>query len=121
MATPRRDFAWSRLSGHHLSHTQDDFLLPWDGGAFQDVVVRHWYIAGADTQRWGIQIAKRFLDNGGTPFGPDTAALDSLVNDHQAVGLLDRVDDGLLIERIQRPWIDDLKSDSLAVKLFRRP
>jgi len=51
--------------------------------------------------------------------GTETAGLGGLVDDGSAAGLLERFDDGLLVQRGHRPEVDHLGVDPLAREVLR--
>src|SRR5690606_30207170 len=80
------------------------------------VAQRHVFLV--DAQRRGVQVVEGVLDHAGDHFGADAHRTPALFGRDQAVGLLDALDDGLVVQRTQGANVDDLDRNALAGQLF---
>src|SRR5690606_10798401 len=77
---------------------------------------RHFFRVHA--QRRGVQVVEGVLDHTGDHFGAHAHRTPALFGRDQAVGLLDALDDGLVVLRTQGANVDDLDRNALAGQLF---
>ena len=71
-----------------------------------------------DTLDRRVEPVERLVLDDGRDLGAEAHPRDGLVRDDAAVRLLDGLDDRLLVERLERPWVDDLDRDALLLELI---
>ena len=69
-------------------------------------------------QRRRIQIVEGVLDHPGHDLGPDAHRPPAFLGRDQTAGLLDALDDGLVVQRAQGAQVDDLAADALLRQLL---
>src|SRR3954453_5823576 len=114
----------------HTSDAQPYLDDPPDGG--DDVVlvrerpplkafgVRQRHVLAADPLRWRVQVVKRGVHDAGDDLATDATLLGGLVADYEAPRLLDRLHDGVDVQRRDRARIDHLDADALLGQLLGR-
>src|SRR6266478_1842829 len=106
--------AFSDLDGPMMRVTSLDTPVPYAPTLedhFQRRRVRHWRIQRRHAHHGPVQIAKGLLAQNGRDFARDSAGLRVFMHHEAFVGLLHRLQDGLFIQRQQRPQIDHFRFD----------
>ena len=75
--------------------------------------VRGRNISASDTDGGGGQVVESIFHSHGKEFGTDTVHGETRFDSHQAAGLLDRLDDGLNIERLDGSQVDNFGVDAV--------
>ena len=103
----------SRIAVQHVGGVRDDELLHHRRERERRELRAH-------ALHRSVEPVEGLVLDDGRDLGAEAHALDGLVRDDAAVRLLHRLDDRLLVERLQRPRVDDLDRDTLLLRLLGR-
>lgn len=94
-----------------LIYVREDVVLegfdPGDGG-----------VHASHAEGWGVEVLERELGDAGDDLAGETARAGGLVHHDDAIGLFDRLDNGLLVEGDEGAQVDDFGLDSLFGELI---
>ena len=100
------------------AHRFADPAWIWDGFGFEVGGIWQRALLLSDAADWRIQFVESELLNLHGDFSTNTAKLVTFFDDHQAVGFLDRFDDGIDVEWLDGAWVDDFAADALGFELL---
>jgi hypothetical protein len=83
----------------------------WEGRLLERLRVGHRHVGAGHPSHRGVEVVERLLLDQRGEVRPDPAVRPTLLHDHRAVGLLDRGEDRVEVERPQRTWVDHLGLD----------
>lgn len=107
----------ARLHPEELGGVLLDQVLVGEGHLLELLGVRGGDLGASDTDGRGVQVVEGVLGGQGNELGSNAEGREAGLDSHHGAGLLDRVDDGLDVERLDGAEVDDLGLD--AVLLFQ--
>ena len=89
-------------------YSRDNLIHVRQGQCFKILRVRVWGLGGRDAFHGRVEVIERVFHYGVRYLGADRGEIVRFFGDHKAVGLLDRVDDRVDVQRFYCPRVDDL-------------
>ena len=88
-------------------------MLVGEGHLLETLGVRSRDLSTSDTDGRSVQVVEGVLGGQGDDLGGDTERGETGLDGHHGAGLLDGVDDGLEVERLDRAEVDDLSLNAV--------
>lgn len=88
-------------------------MLVGEGHLLETLGVRSGDLSTSDTDGRSVQVVEGVLGGQGDDLGGDTERGETGLDGHHGAGLLDGVDDGLEVERLDRAEVDDLSLNAV--------
>ena len=101
------------LQAEELGGVLLDEVLIGEGHLLELLGVRSRDLSTGDTDGRSVQVVEGVLGGQGDDLGGDTERGETGLDGHHGAGLLDGVDDGLEVERLDRAEVDDLSLNAV--------
>ena len=109
----RQNFHVLHLQAEELGSVLLNEVLVGEGHLLELLGIRGGNLSAGDTDGRSVQVVEGVLGGQGDDLGGDTERGETGLDGHHGAGLLDGVDDGLEVERLDRAEVDDLSLNAV--------